>query len=112
MKFSDVLGAREGALGTNGLIIKLNLITIIQVHCVKNVQIRRFSWSVFYVLFVPNTGKYGPDKTPYSDTFHAVLILVKHHLSDGFNRNSVDTWHIEIINFGRFNKKNQTRELI
>ena len=23
----------------------------------------------------PNTGKYGPEKTPYLDTFHAVLIL-------------------------------------
>ena len=23
-------------------------------------------------IFSPNTGKYGPDKTPYLDTFHAV----------------------------------------
>ena len=31
--------------------------------CVKSVQISVFS---------PNTGKYGPEKTPYLDTFHAV----------------------------------------
>ena len=24
-------------------------------------------------VFSPNTGKYGPEKTPYLDTFHAVL---------------------------------------
>ena len=27
-----------------------------------------FFWSVFS----PNTGKYGPEKAPYLDTFHAV----------------------------------------
>ena len=26
-------------------------------------------------MFSPNTGKYGPEKTPYLDTFHAVLLL-------------------------------------
>ena len=41
-------------------------------HCVKSVQIRRFFWSVFSVCS-PNTGKYGPKKTPYLDTFHGVL---------------------------------------
>ena len=35
---------------------------------VKSVLIRSFFWSVFS----PNTGKYGPEKTPYLDTFHAV----------------------------------------
>ena len=29
-------------------------------------------WGVF---FVPNTGKYRPEKTPYLDTFHAVVTL-------------------------------------
>ena len=33
-------------------------------HCLKNAQI----WS----LFSPNAGKYGPENTPYLDTFHAV----------------------------------------
>ena len=37
-------------------------------HCVKSVQI----WSVFWSVFSPNAGKYGPGKTPYLDTFHAV----------------------------------------
>ena len=27
-------------------------------------------------VFTPNTGKYGPEKTPYLDTFHAVLDYV------------------------------------
>ena len=37
----------------------------------KCVQIRSFFWSVFS----PNAGKYGPEKTPYLDTFHAVLFM-------------------------------------
>ena len=40
---------------------------IVGYHCVKSVQIRSVFWSVFS----PN-GKYGPGKTPYLDTFHAV----------------------------------------
>ena len=39
----------------------------------KIVQIRSFFWSVFSV-FSPNAGKYGPEKTPYLDNFHAVQI--------------------------------------
>ena len=27
-------------------------------------------------IFSPNTGKYGPEKTPYLDTFHAVTLTV------------------------------------
>ena len=44
-------------------------------HCVKSVQIRSFFWPVFshiFPVFSLNMGKYGPEKTPYSDTFHAV----------------------------------------
>ena len=40
-------------------------------HCVKSVQIRSCFWSVFS----PNAGKYGPEITPYLDTFHAVSVL-------------------------------------
>ena len=63
------------------------------IHCVKSVQIRNFFWSVFpafgqnterytpylsvftpYLsVFSPNARKYGPEKTPYLDTFHAVI---------------------------------------
>ena len=55
----------------------------------KSVQIQIFFWSVFScfqteygdlrmfmeLIFVlsPNTGKYGPEKTPNLDTFHAVV---------------------------------------
>ena len=48
-------------------------------HCVKSAQIRSFSGPYFPVflvrilsVFSPNAGKYGPEKTPYLDTFHAV----------------------------------------
>ena len=60
------------------------------IHCMKSVQIRSFFRSVFSrirteygeirylsVLFSPNAGKYGPEKTPYLDTFHAVIIWVQ-----------------------------------
>ena len=41
-------------------------------HCVvKSVQIRSYFWSVFS----PNTGKYGPEITPYLDAFHSVNAL-------------------------------------
>ena len=26
--------------------------------------------------FSPNAGKYGPEKTPYLDTFHAVTVIM------------------------------------
>ena len=41
------------------------------IPCVKVVQIQSFSGQYFPV-FGLNTGKYGPEKTPYLDTFHAV----------------------------------------
>ena len=67
-------------------------------HCVKSVQIRRFFCSVFsrirteygeilrilslrYLsVFSPNAGKYGPEKTPYLDTFHTISNAEKSHL--------------------------------
>ena len=62
-----------------------------RIHCVKSVQIGSFFWSVFsrirteyeeisegenteYLsVFSPNAGKYGTEKAPYLDTFHAVI---------------------------------------
>ena len=38
----------------------------------KIVQIRSYFWSVFPV-FGLNTGKYGPEITPYLDNFHTVI---------------------------------------
>ena len=51
------------------------------VQCLRNVQIWRFFWSVFsYIrtesMFSSNTGKYGPEKTPYLDTFDAVDLFL------------------------------------
>ena len=37
-------------------------------HCVKV--------SKYGVFSGPNTGKYGPEKTPYLDTFHVVLLRI------------------------------------
>ena len=41
--------------------------------CVKSVQTRSYSGPYFPV-FGRNTGKYGPEITPYLDTFHTVLL--------------------------------------
>ena len=40
-------------------------------YCVQSAQIRSFFWSVFSRIRT----KYGPEKTPYLDTFHAVFLL-------------------------------------
>ena len=37
----------------------------------KSVQVPSF-FGPYFPVFSPNTGKYGPEKTPYLDTFHAV----------------------------------------
>ena len=52
----------------------------------KSVQIRSYFWSVFCCIRTeygdlnsvpsPNKGKYGPEITPYLDTFHAVRNLI------------------------------------
>ena len=63
-------------------------------HYVKSVQIQSFFLSVFSLIwteyrdllmsvFSPNTGKYGPVKTPYLNTFHAVLALAHTHHQTG-----------------------------
>ena len=50
----------------------------------KSVQIRSYFWYVFSFirieygdLFNPSTGKYGPEITPYLDTFHAVILILR-----------------------------------
>ena len=53
---------------------------LFQLHCVRRVQLRSLFGSVFYriwieYVFSPNKGKYGPEKTPYLDTSHAVLMI-------------------------------------
>ena len=44
------------------------------------------NYGVFSGLYFPvfwlNTGKYGPEKTPYLDTLHAVFIQICSHYTD------------------------------
>ena len=42
----------------------------------KSVKIRSFFWFVFS----PNARKYGPEKTPYLDTFNAAVIIAGQYL--------------------------------
>ena len=42
------------------------------IQCVKSVKYGVFS---HLSVFSPNAGKYGPEKTPYLDTFHAYVSL-------------------------------------
>ena len=52
--------------------------SFIHSHSFKSVQIRRFFWSTFSrsrTEYSPHPGKYGPEKTPYLDTFYAVLFI-------------------------------------
>ena len=49
-------------------------------HCVKCVQIRSFPgpcFTKYLSVFSANAGKYGPEKTPYLDTFQAVTCAAK-----------------------------------
>ena len=39
-------------------------------HCMKSVQIRSYFWSLFSSIRT----EYGPEISPYLDTFHAMLI--------------------------------------
>ena len=34
------------------------------------------AWKVSISVFIPNTAKYGPEKTPYLEIFHAVLQFI------------------------------------
>ena len=72
-----------------GRMILLILLTLaVNNHCVKSVQIRSFFVRYFPVIGL-NTeiykanlhiqfeyGKYGPENTPYWNTFHADIILI------------------------------------
>ena len=55
-------------------------------HYVKSVQTRGFYEPYFLVfglnagIFSPNTGKYGPEKAPYLDTFHAARVWTTNFL--------------------------------
>ena len=38
------------------------------------------SLMTYLSVFSPNVEKYGPEKTPYFDTFHAVFTLIMYNL--------------------------------
>ena len=50
------------------------MLKIIDSHCVKSVQYGVIS-GPYFLVFSPNTGKYGPEIIPYLDTFHAVFVF-------------------------------------
>ena len=70
----------------------------------KSVQIWRFFWSVFsdiwteyadlrseISVFNPNAGKYGPEKSPYLDSFHAMGIVEKIFMERSFDKGTIDS---------------------
>ena len=54
-------------------------------HCAKNVQIGSFLWSVFFRI-QSKYGKYGPERTPYLDTFYLVFMYSKHQRAERYFR--------------------------
>ena len=54
------------------VILVLPALHLQHVHCVKSFQI----WSYFWSVFSRIRTEYGPEITPYLDTFHAVLHFV------------------------------------
>ena len=67
----------------------------------KSVKIRSYFWSVFSCIrteygdlrskfeYSPNTGKHGPEITPYLDNFHAVTVVKKYHTKKNIKQNKV-----------------------
>ena len=66
-------------------------------HCVKSIQIRSFLWSALSLIqteygeiwenlsiFCRNAGKYGPEKTPYLDTFQVFPQIILPRFSESF----------------------------
>ena len=45
-----------------------------EVFCKKGVLKNFANFTEKHLCWSPNTGKYGPEKTPYLDTFHAVMV--------------------------------------
>ena len=68
----------------------------------RYVQIRRFVWSIFSRIRTeykeispPDARKYGPEETPYLDTFHAVQLLSKNISSSSRGAPSL-TWDTDL----------------
>ena len=50
-----------------------------------------------YGVFSPNRGKYGPEKTPYLDTFHAVLLDI--FTENAYNRDTLTNIVTEVNSY-------------
>ena len=83
---------------------KMSLAFDSNLYYVKSVQIWNLLWSVFscirskcgdFSVFSPNTGKYGPEKTPYLDTFHAVLFFILLEISMPILLYQYRNWKLE-----------------
>ena len=66
-------------------------------HCAKSVQIRSFFWSVF----IPNTGKYEPEKTLYLNTFHVMISPLLFHIISLTQNTSIKSHLCFFIKFQR-----------
>ena len=83
---------------------KMSLAFDSNLYYVKSVQIWNLLWSVFscirskcgdFSVFSPNTGKYGPEKTPHLDTFHAVLFFILLEISMPILLYQYRNWKLE-----------------
>ena len=50
----------------------------------------------YFPVFNPNTGKYGPEITPYLDTFHAVMVYMVYSFT--ISRNFEAFHNIKLLN--------------
>ena len=69
----------------------------------KSVQIQSFS-GLYFPVFRLNTGKYGPEKTPYLDTFHVVYL-------GAITENNIigtDHWYIILCIMPRYINQRET----
>ena len=59
----------------------------------------------YFPAFGLNTGKYGPDKTPYLDTFHKVILIFSNLILPNFIlvSKSVSCFFIRCLSFSEFN---------
>ena len=70
-KFSQIQKPSPGRIKRHELFNKISQ-TNLETSTAWNVLTYGVFPGLYFSAFSPNTGKYGPEKTPYLDTFHAV----------------------------------------
>ena len=50
-------------------------------------------------LFIANTGKYGPEETPYLETFHAVINVHTEVDSESYQTSKMELFVIKVHSF-------------